>query len=194
MKSLKGTQTANNLMKAFAGESQARNRYTFYSKVARKEGYVEAANLFQEVADQESQHAKIFFKHLASDLNGESVTIEANFPVSLTDSTAVNLKSASDGENEEWSDLYPTFARVAREEGFEAVAKSFEEISIAEKFHEARFMHLLKNIEEGTTFHRDSEVMWKCQNCGYVHSSADAPEICPACVHPQGFFQVFTLN
>lgn len=144
MKSLQGTKTRENLMKAFAGESQARNRYTFYSKSARKEGYVEASNLFAEVAEQESQHAKMFFRHLAKDLNGESVMIEADFPVALSDSTVDNLKAAASGENEEWTELYPEFAKVAEEEGFPEVAKSFTQISIAEKFHEARFNHILK--------------------------------------------------
>ncbi|MEG0371966.1 MAG: rubrerythrin family protein [Clostridium sp.] len=194
MKSLKGTETAKNLMKAFAGESQARNRYTFFSKSARKEGYVQASNLFAEVADQESQHAKVFFKYLANDLNGDAITIEANFPVSLSNSTTANLKSAASGENEEWTDLYPEFARVARSEGFPEIAKSFEEILIAEKFHEARFNHILKTIEDGTVFKRSTPVMWKCSNCGYVHEAHLAPEVCPACDHPQGHFEVFTLN
>lgn len=194
MKSLKGTKTAENLMKAFAGESQARNRYTFYSKSARKEGYVEASNLFAEVADQESQHAKIFFRYLAKDLNGEALKIEADFPVALYESTVENLKAAAGGENEEWTDLYPEFARIAREEGFENVAKSFEEISIAEKFHESRFNHILENIQSGKVFRRDEVVEWKCSNCGYVHSGEAAPLACPACAHPQGYFEVFTLN
>lgn len=194
MKSLRGTKTQENLMKAFAGESQARNRYTFYAKSAKKEGYVEASNLFTEVAEQESQHAKMFFRHLAKDLNGDAVTIEADFPVSLSDSTVDNLKAAASGENEEWTDLYPEFAKVAEEEGFPAVAKSFREILIAERFHEARFNHILKNIEGGTIFKRSEPVEWKCGNCGYVHTSTDAPGVCPACDHPQGYFEVFTLN
>lgn len=194
MKSIRGTKTEQNLMKAFAGESQARNRYTFYSKAARKEGYIEAANLFEEVANQESQHAKIFFRHLAKDLNGDSTTITANFPVSLSDSTTDNLLSAAGGEHEEWSDLYPAFQKDAEEEGFPEVAKSFKEIIIAEKFHEKRFNYILNNIKTGRHIKRPEVVEWKCSNCGYVHSSTDAPNICPACLHPQGYFEVFSLN
>lgn len=194
MKSLKGTKTAENLMKAFAGESQARNRYTFYAKSAKKEGYIEASNLFSEVADQESQHAKIFFRYLSRDLNGEALTIEADFPVSLSDSTEANLQAAANGENEEWTELYPEFAKVAKEEGFLDVANSFEQISIAEKFHESRFYHILENIKSNTVYKRDSEVQWKCSNCGYVHTGKEAPGVCPACAHPQGYFEVFNLN
>lgn len=194
MKSLKGTTTAENLMKAFAGESQARNRYTFYAKAAKKEGFIEASNLFAEVAEQESQHAKIFFRHLAADLNGENLEITGGYPIALSESTAFNLKAAASGENEEWTDVYPEFARIAKEEGFPAVANSFNQISIAEKFHEARFNHILNNIEAETNFKRNEPVEWKCSNCGYVHTSTDAPGICPACVHPQGYFEVFSLN
>ncbi|KMT21874.1 rubrerythrin [Clostridium cylindrosporum] len=193
MKSLKGTKTAENLMKSFAGESQARNRYTFFAKAAKKDGYIEASNLFNEVADQESQHAKTFFRYLSRDLNGECLTIEATFPVSLNNSTVENLKSAAYGENEEWTDLYPEFAKVAREEGFEDVATSFENILVAERFHEARFNHILKNLEANTLFKKSRFVDWKCNNCGYVHTGDSAPEVCPACDHPQGYFQVFTL-
>lgn len=194
MKSLKGTKTADNLMKAFAGESQARNRYTFYAKAAKKEGFVEASNLFTEVAEQESQHAKIFFRYLAKDHNGEVLDLQAGYPVALSDSTAFNLKAAASGENEEWTELYPEFAKIAKEEGFDDVANSFTQISIAEKFHEARFNHILKNIEAETNFKRNEPVQWKCSNCGYVHTSTDAPNICPACAHPQGYFEVFSLN
>jgi rubrerythrin len=190
MKPLKGTKTAENLMKAFAGESQARNRYTYYASVAKKEGYVQIANLFTETAENEKEHAKIFFKFLNESLNGETVEINAGYPVALGD-TKANLLAAANGEKEEWSELYPEFAKVAEEEGFSDIAEAFRKIAKVEKHHEARYRKLLKNIENGTAFKKDTVVLWKCNNCGYIHEGDSAPEVCPVCAHPQGFFEVF---
>ncbi len=190
MKSLKGTKTAENLMKAFAGESQARNRYTYYASVAKKEGYVQISNLFTETADNEKEHAKRFFKFLNESLNGEMVQINADYPVGLGD-TKANLLSAADGELEEWSDLYKNFAETAEEEGFPAVAVVFRKIGEVEKHHEARYRKLLKNIETDAVFKKESPVKWKCDNCGYIHEGEGAPELCPACAHPKSYFEVF---
>lgn len=191
MPSLKGTKTAENLMKAFAGESQARNRYTYYASVAKKEGYVQISNIFLETAENEKEHAKRFFKFLNNDLKGDSVEITASFPVSLGD-TKDALKSAADGENEEWSQLYPAFADVADEEGFRAIAVVFRKIAEVEKHHEERYLELLKNVENGTVFKKDEVVKWKCANCGYIHEGSSAPEVCPACAHPQAYFEILT--
>ncbi|WP_333859532.1 rubrerythrin [Clostridium sp.] len=191
MPSLKGTKTAENLMKAFAGESQARNRYTYYASVAKKEGYVQISNIFLETAENEKEHAKRFFKFLNKDLQGESVEITASFPVSLGDTKAA-LKSAAEGENEEWSQLYPAFADVADEEGFRAIAVVFRKIAEVEKHHEERYLELLKNVENGTVFKKDEVVRWKCANCGYIHEGSSAPEVCPACAHPQAYFEILT--
>lgn len=193
MKSLKGTRTAENLMKAFAGESQARNRYTYYASVAKKEGYVQISNLFTETADNEKEHAKRFFKFLNESLAGEMVEITASFPVGLGD-TKANLLAAANGENEEWTDLYPEFAKVAEEEGFSAVAVAFRKIAEVEKHHEERYRKLLENLENGTAFKKEAEVLWKCNNCGYIHTGVEAPQVCPACVHPQGYFEVLADN
>jgi rubrerythrin len=190
MKTLKGTKTAENLMKAFAGESQARNRYTYYSSVAKKEGYVQIANLFTETADNEKEHAKRFFKFLNETLTGEMVEITATFPVGLGD-TKANLLGAANGENEEWTELYPEFANVADEEGFPAVATAFRKIAEVEKHHEARYRKLLENLENSTMFAKEEVVQWKCNNCGYIHEGESAPQLCPACVHPQGYFEMF---
>lgn len=190
MKSLKGTKTAENLLKAFAGESQARNRYTYYASVAKKEGYVQISNLFTETADNEKEHAKIFFKFLKDSLNGEMVNIQADYPVALGD-TKFNLLAAANGENEEWSYLYPEFAKVAEEEGFNEVAVAFRKIAEIEKHHEARYRKLLSNIENGSVFKKDSVVKWKCNNCGYIHEGAEAVDLCPACAHPKAHFEVF---
>lgn len=190
MKSLKGTKTAENLMKAFAGESQARNRYTYYASVAKKEGYVQISNLFTETADNEKEHAKRFFKFLNESIKGEAVTITADFPVGLGD-TKFNLLAAANGENEEWTELYPEFANIADEEGFPGVAVAFRKIAEIEKHHEARYRKLLRNIENDTILKKDSSVLWKCNNCGYIHEGEAAPEVCPACIHPQGYFEVF---
>ncbi|WP_163195223.1 rubrerythrin [Clostridium thermarum] len=193
MKSLKGTKTAENLMKAFAGESQARNRYTYYASVAKKEGYVQIANIFTETADNEKEHAKRFFKFLNESLNTEMVEITASYPVGLAD-TKANLLAAANGENEEWVDLYPEFARVADEEGFPAVAVAFRKIAEVEKHHEERYRKLLENLENNKVFKKDTELMWKCNNCGYIHVGESAPQTCPACLHPQGYFEVLADN
>jgi rubrerythrin len=190
MKSLKGTRTAENLMKAFAGESQARNRYTYYASAAKKEGYVQIANLFIETAENEKEHAKRFFKFLNESLSGEMVEINASFPVGLGD-TKANLLWAANGENEEWTDLYPAFADIAEEEGFQSVAIAFRKIAEVEKHHEARYRKLLVNLENEIMFKKDIEVQWKCNNCGYIHLGESAPQVCPACLHPQGYFEVF---
>ncbi|WP_368490717.1 rubrerythrin [Clostridium sp. BJN0013] len=191
MASLKGTRTAENLMKAFAGESQARNRYTYYASIAKKEGYVQISNIFLETAENEKEHAKRFFKFLNNDLQGQSVEINASYPVSLGDTKTV-LKSAAAGENEEWSQLYPAFADVADEEGFHAIAMVFRKIAEVEKHHEERYLTLLKNVENGTVFKKDEVVKWKCANCGYIHEGSSAPEVCPACAHPQAYFEILT--
>ncbi len=194
MNSLKGTKTAENLMKAFAGESQARTRYTFYSSVAKKEGYVQIANVFTETAENEKEHAKRFFKFLnEGGLAGETVKITADFPVALGD-TKLNLLAAANGENEEWSDLYPTFADIAEKEGFPAIAVAFRKISEVEKRHEARYRKLLSNIENDEAFKKTASVLWKCNNCGYIFEGTEAPKVCPACLHPQGYFEVFVEN
>ncbi|MBC8061271.1 MAG: rubrerythrin family protein [Clostridiaceae bacterium] len=195
MNNLKGTKTAENLLKSFAGESQARNRYTYYASVAKKEGFVQIQNIFIETADNEKEHAKRFFKFLAdSDLNGEEVVInDAGYPVCLG-TTKANLLSAAAGENEEWTDLYPHFAQVAEDEGFSNIAFAYRKIAEVEKRHEARYKKLATNIEENTVFTKSDTVLWKCDNCGYIFEGTEAPAACPACVHPQSYFQVFVEN
>ena len=190
MASLKGTQTEKNLLGAFAGESQARNRYTYFAGQAKKDGFVQIADIFEETANQEKEHAKRFFKYL----EGGEVEILAAFPAGVIGTTAENLKAAACGEHEEWSDLYPAFARIAREEGFEAVAKTFEAVSVAEKQHEKRYNDLLANIEKGTVFKKDKKVVWRCRNCGYLHEGEEAPNVCPACAHPQAHFELLGEN
>lgn len=193
MKSLKGTKTAENLLKAFAGESQARNRYTYYASVADKEGYKQIRNIFIETADNEKEHAKRFYKFLLEGFAGElpaSIQITADYPVAQG-TTLDNLKAAASGENEEWTSLYPAFAMVAEEEGFPEVAAAWKMISLAEKRHEIRYNKLAENIAADKVFKKDEKVLWKCTNCGYVHEGTTAPEKCPACVHPQGYFEVF---
>lgn len=194
MKSLKGTKTAENLMKSFAGESQARTRYTYYSSVARKQGYVQIANIFMETAEQEKEHAKRFYKFLKDDFAGEAIEINAGYPVDLYEDTAKNLRSAAKGEHEEWSHDYPEFARIAREEGFPAVAVAYERIIEVENMHERRYNKLLKNVEEGKVFKKDESVLWKCTNCGYIFEGEEAPQVCPACLHPQAYFELFAEN
>jgi rubrerythrin len=189
MASLKGTRTAENLMKAFAGESQARNRYTYYASVAKKEGYVQISNLFTETAENEKEHAKRFFKFLNESLTGEMIEITASFPVGLGD-TKANLLASANGENEEWTDLYPEFAKVADEEGFPAVAVAFRKIADVEKHHEERYRKLLSSLDNNTIFNKGKVVEWKCNNCGYIHQGESAPQTCPACIHPQGYFEV----
>ncbi len=190
MKSLKGTKTAENLMKSFAGESQARTRYTYYASEARKEGYVQIHNIFMETAENEKEHAKRFFKFLNEDFCGEAIEINADYPVTLGD-TKTNLKAAAAGENEEWTELYPKFADIAEEEGFSEIAYVWREIAEVEERHEIRFKKLLENIENNKVFEKDEEVEWKCNNCGYIHKGKSAPEKCPACAHPRGYFEVF---
>lgn len=193
MNRLKGTKTAENLLKAFAGESQARNRYTYYASVADKEGYKQIKNFFIETADNEKEHAKRFYKFLLEGFQGElPVTVEINaaFPVAQG-TTLDNLKAAAGGEHEEWSELYPAFAKIAEDEGFPEIAKAFKMIASAEKRHETRYIKLANNIQNQQVFKKEEKVLWKCGNCGYIHEGTDAPEECPACVHPQAHFEVF---
>lgn len=196
MKSLKGTKTAENLLKSFAGESQARNRYTYYASVADKEGYKQIKNIFTETADNEKEHAKRFYKFLLAGFQGElpaEIVINASYPVAQG-TTLDNLKAAAGGENEEWTELYPAFANVAEEEGFPEIATAFRMIASAEKRHETRYNKLAYNIEKGMVFKRDEETLWKCGNCGYVHEGEEAPDECPACIHPRAFFEQFVEN
>ncbi|MDT8389026.1 MAG: rubrerythrin family protein [Lentisphaeria bacterium] len=188
--SLKGTQTEINLMKAFAGESQARTRYTYFSSVARKEGYVQIADIFAETADQEKEHAKRFFKFL----EGGCVEITASFPAGIIGDTLANLKAAAAGEHEEWSDLYPDFAATAMQEGFPKIAKAFTAICVAEKQHEKRYNDLAANIESGRVFKREQPTVWRCRNCGYLHEGTEALNQCPACIHPQAHFELLGEN
>lgn len=193
MKSLKGTKTAENLLKAFAGESQARNRYTFYASVADKEGYKQIRNIFNETADHEKEHGKRFYKHLLAGLADElpaKIMITADYPVAQGN-TLDNLKAAAAGEHEEWSDLYPVFADIADEEGFPEIARTFRMVCVSEKMHEERYKKLAVNIENGKVFVKDGKVMWKCSNCGYIHEGTEAPEKCPACAHPKAYFELF---
>jgi rubrerythrin len=190
---LVGTKTAENLMKAFAGESQARNRYTFYASVADKEGYKQMKNIFLETAENEKEHAKRFYKFLLAGFQGQLpavVEIKDSFPVAQG-TTLENLKAAAGGEKEEWANLYPAFAQVAEEEGFADIALAFKMIASAEKRHEVRFNKLAANLESGKVFQKDEAILWKCGNCGYIHEGKSAPKECPACAHPQGFFEVF---
>lgn len=190
MKSVKGTQTEKNLLTSFAGESQARNRYTYFASVAKKEGYEQIAAIFTETADQEKEHAKRMFKWL----EGGCVEITASYPAGVIGNTAENLKAAAAGENEEWTKDYPHFADVAEAEGFPEIAAMYRMISVAEKGHEERYLALLKNIEQGTVFAKEEETVWQCRNCGYIHTGKEAPETCPACLHPQAYFEVKKTN
>jgi rubrerythrin len=192
MKSLIGTKTANNLMHAFAGESQARNRYTYWSSIAKKEGYVQIANIFEETANQEKEHAKRLMKLLNTDLKGETISVSGDFPV-LMGTTLENLKAAANGENEEWVDMYPTFAKEAEEEGFNEIAAVFKSIAVAEKMHEDRYLKLAHDLENGTVFKKDEKVLWKCNNCGFIIEAYEAPVKCPACDHPQAHFEAYTF-
>lgn len=190
MSSLKGTETEKNLLKAFAGESQARNRYTMFAAAAKKEGFVQISAIFQETADQEKAHAKRFFKFL----EGGEVEITASFPAGTVGTTLENLKASAGGENHEHTEVYPAFAATAREEGFEEVAQAFEAIAIAEKHHEDQYRKLAENIESGKVFERDGTFIWRCRNCGFIHEGAAAPEQCPACVHPRAHFEIMPEN
>lgn len=190
MANIKGTQTEKNLLKAFAGESQARNRYTYFASKAKKEGYDQISAVFEETAFQEKEHAKRFF----SFLEGGELEITAAFPAGVVGTTLENLKAAAAGENCEYTDLYPGFAKVAREEGFEAVAMVFEAISVAEKQHEKRYLDLAANIDAEKVFKKDNSVVWRCRNCGYLHEGDEAPQMCPACAHPQSYYEVLGEN
>lgn len=187
---VKGTETEKNLMKAFAGESQARNRYTYFASKAGKEGYVQIADIFTETANQEKEHAKRFFNFL----EGGMLEITASFPAGVVGTTLENLRAAAAGEHEEHSLLYPGFARVASQEGFEAIAVVFEKISVAEKQHEKRYLDLAANVESGKVFKKDKKVTWRCRNCGYLHEGEEAVELCPACEHPQAHFELLGEN
>ncbi len=188
--SLKGTKTEKNILAAFAGESQARNRYTFFSKQARKDGFVQIADIFEETANQEKEHAKRLFKLL----EGGEVEVTASFPAGVIGTTEENLAEAAGGENYEWTQMYPGFAETAREEGFNDIASIFEAIAVAEKQHEKRYKDLRANIKNGTVFKKDKKVVWRCRNCGYLHSGAEAPENCPACAHPKAHFELLGEN
>lgn len=196
MSKMKGTETLKNLMKAFAGEAQARNRYTYFASVARKEGYRQIEAFFLETADNEKEHAKLFYTYITEDLDArEAVPIEitAAYPVAYGN-TRENLIAAAAGEKEEWADLYPSFADTAEAEGFKAVAATFRKVAEVEKRHEARYLKLAANIANGKVFKKDKPILWKCRNCGYIHEGAEAPEICPACRHPKAHFEVFCEN
>ncbi len=188
--SLKGSRTEANLLKAFAGESQARNRYTYYASVAKKEGYEQISALFLETAENEREHAKVFFKHL----EGGEVEITASYPTGPLGKTADNLLHAAEGEAMEWGTLYPDFAQVAEQEGFPEVAESFRHIADVESHHEARYRALLDNVESGRVFKREQPVKWKCRKCGYVSEGAEAPQLCPACRHPRAHHEILAEN
>jgi len=190
MKSLKGTQTEQNLLKAFAGESQARMRYDYFSKQAKKEGLEQISAIFAETALNEKEHAKRFFKFL----EGGMVEITAAYPAGKIGTTLENLKAAADGEKEEWTELYPHFADVAEKEGFNDVATAFRKIAEVEKAHETRYRKLYDNLDSGKVFKRNGKIIWKCLNCGYLHEGEEAPKVCPACLHPQSYFEIFTEN
>ena len=190
MASLKGTQTEKNLLASFAGESQARNRYTYFASQAKKDGFMQIKDIFEETANQEREHAKRFFKFL----EGGDVEITAAYPAGVIGTTAENLKASAGGEHFEWTELYPGFAKTAEEEGFPEVAAAYKTISVAEKQHEKRYNDLLANVQGGTVFKRDAPVVWRCRNCGYLHEGTDAPEICPACRHPQEYFELLGEN
>jgi rubrerythrin len=189
-KSIKGTQTEKNLLKAFAGESQARNRYTYFASQAKKEGFEQISAIFLETADNEKEHAKIFFKYL----EGGIVEITASYPAGKISNTLENLSEAAEGEKAEWGKIYPEFEKIARQEGFEEVAKSFKEIAEVEEKHEKRYRKLLENVKTNNVFKKNEVVKWKCRNCGYVHDGKEAPETCPACKHPQAYYEVLEEN
>jgi rubrerythrin len=186
MSRLKGTRTEKNLLAAFAGESQARNRYTYFASQARKEGYEQIAAVFEETANQEKEHAKRFF----SMLEGGNVQITAEYPAGKIGNTLENLRAAAEGEGYEWGTMYPDFSQVAREEGFEAIARLFENVAVAEKYHGKRYTELADLLEAGRVFKREDPVTWRCRNCGYIHEGTEAPAACPACAHPQAYFEV----
>ena len=190
MASIRGTETEKNLLKAFAGESQARMRYDYFSKQAKKEGLVQISEIFMETAINEKEHAKMFFKYL----EGGMTEITASYPAGRIGTTEENLKAAAEGENEEWTELYPTFAKIAEQEGFKNIANTFRQIAKVEKEHEARYLKLYTNLKEGKVFERDGVMIWKCINCGYIHEGKQAPKKCPACLHGQEYFQIREEN
>lgn len=190
MTSIKGTQTEKNLLASFAGESQARMRYDYFAKQAKKEGLVQISLIFEETAKQEQQHAKRFFKHL----EGGMVKVEAEYPAGVIGTTLENLEASAAGEHEEHTDLYPAFAKTAREEGFETIARLFEAVSVAEKQHEKRYVDLANNLKAGKVFKRDGAVVWRCINCGFLHEGPEAPQACAACAHPQSYFELLGEN
>ncbi len=187
---LQGTRTEKNLLTAFAGESQARNRYTYFASQAKKEGFVQIQSVFEETASQEKEHAKRFFKFL----EGGDVEVRAAFPAGTIGTTAENLRAAADGEQHEWSSMYPEAADIARDEGFPEIAAVFDAVAVAEKQHEKRYLGLLRNVEADTVFRKDTPVVWRCRNCGYLHEGTEAPEVCPACAHPQAHFELLAEN
>ncbi|MCM8778119.1 MAG: rubrerythrin family protein [Candidatus Omnitrophica bacterium] len=189
-RSIKGTQTEKNLLKAFAGESQARNRYTYFASVAKKEGYEQISSIFLETADNEKEHAKVFFKYL----EGGDVEITAAYPAGIISDTKKNLEQAAAGENFEWDKLYRDFAEIAEKEGFTEIARSFREIAKVEMFHEARYRKLIDNIASGKVFKKDRPVRWHCRNCGYIFEGTEAPQECPACKHPQAYYELLADN
>jgi rubrerythrin len=189
-KSVKGTRTEKNLLAAFAGESQARNRYTYFASAARKEGFEQIANIFMETAENEKEHAKIFFKYL----EGGETEITVSYPAGMIKDTKSNLEGAAAGEKMEWTAIYADFAKIAKEEGFLDIANSFEQISKVEKFHESRYRKLIDNIAKGEVFEKKAATKWHCINCGYVHEGSEAPKECPACKHPQAFYEVLAEN
>ena len=190
MPSLKGSKTEKNLLTAFAGESQARNRYTYFASKAKKEGYVQMSLIFEETANQEKEHAKRLFKFL----EGGEVEVQAAFPAGVIGSTHENLKAAAGGENYEWTEMYPGFAKIARGEGFNEIADVFTSIAVAEKQHEKRYLDLAANIEKDRVFKREKKVVWRCINCGYLHEGEEAPELCPACAHPRDYYEILGEN
>ena len=190
MAKFKGSMTEKNLLAAFAGESQARNRYTYFASAARKEGYEQIANIFVETAENEKEHAKVFFKHL----QGGEVTITAGYPAGMIGKTKANLEAAAAGEKMEWSTLYADFAKVAKKEGFADVARSFEQIAKVEKFHESRYRKLIENVTKKEVFKKNKAVKWHCLNCGYIFEGAKPPKLCPACQHPQSYYEVLAEN
>ncbi|MBT3759500.1 MAG: rubrerythrin family protein [Candidatus Marinimicrobia bacterium] len=189
-KSIKGTQTEKNLLIAFAGESQARNRYTYFASAAKKEGLVQIAHIFEETANQEKEHAKRFFKFL----EGGDLQVTETFPAGSISSTLENLRAAAAGEEYEWTEMYPAFAKIAKEEGFTQVAAAFNTIAIAEKQHGKRYKDLADNLEAGKVFKRNGKIVWRCINCGYLHEAEAAPKVCPACLHPQAYFEILAEN
>lgn len=189
-KSIKGTQTEKNLLISFAGESQARNRYTFFASVAKKEGFEQISDIFTETANQEKEHAKRMFKYL----EGGTVEITACYPAGVIGTTLENLQAAANGEHEEWAEAYPKFAEIAQKEGFPEIAAMYRNISVAEKNHEERYRAFVSNIEKAKVFAKDGEVVWQCRNCGYIHVGKEAPKACPACLHPQAYFEIKKTN